>query len=133
LLASAAEESEDPSATNEAGEWLRGELQDGPRLVVDVRRAAKCSGVAWRTLERAKAALGVEARRQSAGGGQRGAGAWVWGMPGDRRSPATKAARDDQDRRGELEGSPADSDIDGQDRQTRESGGLGRSAPGDDA
>lgn len=84
LLEAAAEGNDDPTKTSEAGEWLRGELANGPRRSEDVKRAARAVGFSWRTVERAKGAIGAEPRRVNQGGA-RGAGVWVWRMPGDSR------------------------------------------------
>jgi hypothetical protein len=46
--------------------------------VADLRRAAEAHGISWRTMERAKKLLGVEARRISNAGTARGAGRWEW-------------------------------------------------------
>jgi hypothetical protein len=52
-------------------------LADGPLSAGNVKRAAATAGVAERTLQRARHALGVTARRQGFG---RGA-VYVWTMP----------------------------------------------------
>lgn len=81
LLSTAEDGPREPTAVDEAAEWLRGELVDGPRSVSDLRTAARDAGISWRTIERGKGALGVVARRRSEAG--RGAvGPWVWAMPG---------------------------------------------------
>lgn len=60
------------SPRDEACEWLKDALANGPMAQKEIRSRAKSDGVAWRTVERAKAALGVMSRKASMGGG------WVW-------------------------------------------------------
>lgn len=56
---------------DEAVEWLRDQLGNGPVTVKDLKKEAIAAGVAWRTLERAKVSAGVRARK-------RGMGGWIW-------------------------------------------------------
>lgn len=65
------------SELDDAREFLLAELGDGPRLVEEIKRAAREAGHADRTLRRAKSAEGVESRREGFGPG----GAWVWALP----------------------------------------------------
>lgn len=74
-----APDAEARTVRDEAADLLRAELAEGPRAVKDIRLAASDAGIAWRTIERAKAALGVEARRESVGAS--GAGRWMWRLP----------------------------------------------------
>jgi putative DNA primase/helicase len=69
---------DDRSAFEEAKDYLNGELAGGPVPVADLRRGAEANGLSWRTVERAKKLLGVEARRISSAGSPRGAGRWEW-------------------------------------------------------
>jgi hypothetical protein len=69
---------DDRSALEESKDYLLGELAGGPVPVADLRRGAEANGLSWRTVERAKKLLGVEARRISGGGSPRGAGRWEW-------------------------------------------------------
>lgn len=115
---------EDSSVTDDAAEWLRGELADGPRRVSEIKSAGQRSGLAWRTLERAKQALNLKAKRVN-DGGERGTGAWAWATPGDARP--FKTASDVQGRHGGLEDSLKISTEVVQDRQTPALGGLERS------
>ena len=66
---------DDRTAKAEATDWLRGTLADGPVLASDVKARARADGIAPRTLDRAKVALGVDA----APDGFRGP--WVWRLP----------------------------------------------------
>jgi len=65
-------------ALEEAKDYLLGELAGGPVPVADLRRGAEANGISWRTVERAKKLLGVEARRISSATGPRGSGRWEW-------------------------------------------------------
>jgi hypothetical protein len=69
---------EDRTVLEEAKDYLLGELAGGPVPVGDLRRGADANGISWRTVERAKKLLGVEARRVSTAGTPRGAGRWEW-------------------------------------------------------
>lgn len=101
-LLAAADGAHEPTAAEEATDWLRSELADGPRPTADLRSAATRAGLAWRTVERAKQALGVKARRVSEGG-RRGAGSWAWALPGDARTISDQDRQDDQHRQDGLE------------------------------
>jgi putative DNA primase/helicase len=57
--------------------WLRDVLADGPVPVIDLQAEADERGFGWRTVERAKAEVGVEAYRE---GGVAGEGRWVWAL-----------------------------------------------------
>jgi hypothetical protein len=69
---------DDRSALEQAKDYLLGELVGGPVPVADLQRGAVANGIAWRTVERAKKLLGVEARRLSSPDSPRGAGRWEW-------------------------------------------------------
>lgn len=60
----------------EAEDWLRAELGNGAMAAEEVRRRAKESGLAWRTVERAKSALSVKPYQTGKPHG------WWWAMPG---------------------------------------------------
>jgi putative DNA primase/helicase len=61
LAAAEAESSESKGAIGEAEDFLREQLAEGPILTTELQAAAKAHAIAWRTVERAKKALGVEA------------------------------------------------------------------------
>jgi len=62
----------------EAARFLKEILDvDGPTEVKEIQRAARDAAIAWRNIERAKAALGVDTRRKGFGRG----GAWEWYRP----------------------------------------------------
>ena len=69
---------EDRSALDQAKDYLYGELAFGPAPVTALRKGAEAHAISWRTVERAKKLLGVEARRVSSETAPRGAGHWEW-------------------------------------------------------
>ena len=79
-LLSAPTDHEERSAARGAQDFLREMLEDGAGAVGDVRKQANDAGISWRTVERAKAALGVQATREGEAG-KRGGGMWVWTLP----------------------------------------------------
>lgn len=62
-------------ALTEAVDFLRHELGNGAKPSSDVKRAAKAAGIAPRTLDRARAELGVIAAPDGFGG------PWTWALP----------------------------------------------------
>jgi hypothetical protein len=56
-------------------------VKDGPMLVEDIRKEARAAGVAWRTLEEAKADLGFKSEKGEF------SGKWKLGAPRPQRSP----------------------------------------------
>lgn len=56
--------------------WLQRLLADGPVAVTAIKQNAKAAGLSWRTVERAKEVVRVEAVRQGFGGN----GEWVWNL-----------------------------------------------------
>lgn len=79
-LLSAPTDHEERSTLANAQELLREVLADGPETVAELRKQANEAGISWRTVERAKAALGVQAMREGESG-KRGGGTWVWALP----------------------------------------------------
>lgn len=71
----------------EAADFLASLLTEGPVPVTSIKADATGAGYAWRTVERAKRDLGVEARKAGMKGG------WTWAIP----------AGAGEDRRGETE------------------------------
>ena len=61
-----------------AVDFLRSELENGPRPVKEVRAAAKDAGISDRTLDRAKSQLRVKSERVGEHG--RGGGHWEWSI-----------------------------------------------------
>jgi len=76
-----AEDSDARSARDEATEFLRDELAEGPMEAADVWKDAKEAGLAEATVKRAKAALGIITRRHGETG-RRGGGKFTWELPG---------------------------------------------------
>jgi hypothetical protein len=62
----------------DAEAWLSVLLAEGPMRVPMVQTTARKAGLAWRTVERAKCRLDVEATRM---GGVAGGGQWWWRLP----------------------------------------------------
>ncbi|MGH8570402.1 MAG: hypothetical protein ACREXU_20960 [Gammaproteobacteria bacterium] len=77
---------EDKSDLEVAKEFLRGLLANGPVPSKQIRADAAGACYAWRTIERAKKALGIESVKE---GGHLGGGAqrWVWRLP-ETKKPA---------------------------------------------
>ncbi|WP_323847024.1 AAA family ATPase [Microbulbifer magnicolonia] len=85
LLGDAEDES---SPRDEAATWLEELLWSGPVPVNQIKAEANGAGTSWRTVERAKAELGVIAERISDGKG--GRGFWQWRIPDN--TDSSKAA-----------------------------------------
>ena len=68
------------SAQDEAAEFLRVLLGDGPVEAKQAQREYREVGISERTIMRAKAALGVKSERHGQAG-QQGGGTWVWSLP----------------------------------------------------
>jgi len=79
---------DDRPALEQAKEFLLGELALGAVSVYDLKRGADANGIAWRTVERAKKLLGVEARRISSPSAPRGSGRWEWFLELQEQEPA---------------------------------------------
>lgn len=60
-------------------DWLKLALADGPRLVTDLQKEAADEGYSEKTIDRAKAALGIIAKQRKSKDGKR---AWWWLPPG---------------------------------------------------
>ncbi len=66
---------ERPSALSEAASFLHEMLSEGPRSAAQIFAEAEQRGVSEKTLRRAKAQLGIKARKGGLGQG------WAWEMP----------------------------------------------------
>ncbi len=75
------EQSLEPTARDDAKEFLTEALKDGPRPVKDILREAREAGVCEITLRRAAKSLGVTSRRVVPPGSSRGGGRWEWSLP----------------------------------------------------
>ncbi len=67
------------NALSDAETFLRNELGFGGRPASEIRAKAEAEGISTRTLARAKASLGISARKEGFGG----EGVWVWSLPQD--------------------------------------------------
>ena len=89
-LAAANRDARDRTATEEAADFLREILADGPVSQKDVEAQADAAGLSWAAVKRAKKSAGVKAERRGIEG-ERGAGRWFWSI-GD-PSPTIKGLR----------------------------------------
>jgi len=85
LLASGGNE-EERSSREEAKDFLREFLADGPRKSPDVFRAAKAQGIAAKTLRRAFRGMGSKPLKENFEGG------WIWALPAEDGQGAAKVA-----------------------------------------
>jgi putative DNA primase/helicase len=99
-------------AADEAEEFLRDELADGPLAAADLRARADAAGQAWRTVQRAADDLGVGRRRHGFGKGSE------WSLPSIRanghhsRQDPVLGADGANGATGHVDASPASSDPD---------------------
>ena len=70
-----ADDGADGGARDEACDWLRKELVDGPRPPKRLKAEATAAGISWRTIERAKSELGVKSEKTGFDG------EWRWHLP----------------------------------------------------
>ncbi|WP_374625074.1 AAA family ATPase [Pandoraea sp.] len=125
------------SARSEAVDFLRALLSSGPLSVKLIRSDATGAGYSWRTMERAKRELSVEARKVSMKEG------WVWALPAEVRHEETEerqtlyrgglrdAWRSSVDTGVSEEVSDAEFREDREDRHRTETGGLPENATSD--
>lgn len=73
------EDQEERTERDEAADFLRSLLEAGPTSVKVIKADSAGAGYAWRTIERAKRELGVEARKAGMKEG------WVWVLPAEVR------------------------------------------------
>lgn len=76
---------EERSLSDEAAEWLTDMLRSGARAAKELKQAATAEGFSWRTVERAKASLGIKASRAST----HPSSPWEWVLPEALRHPPT--------------------------------------------
>jgi hypothetical protein len=89
---------------NRAEAWLSSQLASGPKLVSVLKALARDAGHSWRTIERAKADLGIEASKD---GFQ---GPWRWSLDG--QSPPFPSSEANWRPLGDAEGGTAGQDED---------------------
>jgi hypothetical protein len=77
LLEVAEAREEERSATDEAVDWLREVLADGPVKAPEVQKQARQAGISDNALRRARERLGIKPVRR---GGFAGAGVWWWSI-----------------------------------------------------
>ncbi len=70
-----AENRRDTPAREEAKTWLADLLAEGPMSTTEIHEAAEAAGLAWRTIQRARTVLAVQAIRGE------GRNAWLWKLP----------------------------------------------------
>ncbi|MFZ6726950.1 AAA family ATPase [Undibacterium sp. MH2W] len=87
---------EDGSERKDAEQFLKDLLADGDKPTKVIKAESSDAGHAWRTIERAKRSLSVEAYRE--GGQGKGKGNWFWSMP--KVINTAKNHLDRQDRQG---------------------------------
>ena len=98
--------------TNEAVEWLRHYLTDGPRPAKEIKKDASKDNIASRTLDRAATELGVVKKPGGVGL------PWVWLLPNDDREYlAPSFAKESQSRQEKHHG---ETDEDGETETGRE-------------
>ena len=98
--------------TNEAVEWLRHYLTDGPRPAKEIKKDASKDNIASRTLDRAATELGVVKKPGGVGL------PWVWRLPNDEREYlAPSLAKESQSRQEKHHG---ETDEDGETETGRE-------------
>ena len=75
------EDIEERSERMEATDWLRDRLSAGPVSPKDIDKDSRAAGLAWRTVRRAKDALGVKPHKDGFDQG------WSWQLPEDGQRP----------------------------------------------
>lgn len=88
---------EEASALDDAVQFLRSELRDGPKPAKAIFREARDAGHSERTIKRAKAELQAESLKEKAG--------WVWALP----VKGAKGANSANDSKGQTLGPLEDS------------------------
>jgi putative DNA primase/helicase len=78
------------TATDDAAEWLREVLTDGPISASDIKRMARDAGHTSRIVQRARADIGVRTRGRRYGPGAQ----WVWCIDAIDAKPITLAPMD---------------------------------------
>ena len=79
------------SPRDDAAEWLQAMLGDSAQPVRMLKAEAAAAGLTWRTVERAKADLGVIADPVGKADGSRGVALWTWRLPIKTANPTAKS------------------------------------------
>jgi hypothetical protein len=112
-----------PKLEAAAGLLLR-MLGDGPRLRADLEAAAQEDGISWRTMEAAKATLGIQSGQWREPGQRRAGPSWWW-LPG--RAPEWAAEATDV-----RSATPRNTQVYGPDTESKTAGQAGFAASGND-
>lgn len=86
LLAEAETEDDEAEPASDVDAFVMGCLADGPRSAGAMKKDADGAGYAWRTVQRARQRLGIEAHKVGMTGG------WVWAMPSSAKAPRREGA-----------------------------------------
>jgi putative DNA primase/helicase len=104
---------DESSALDEAVQFLRSELRDGPKPAKAIFREARDAGHSERTIKRAKAGLQAESIKEKAG--------WVWALP----AKGAKEAKGANDSKAQTAGTVANVAKDASDSPLENLGPLG--------
>lgn len=86
------------SATDEAVDWLRDELDAGARPARDVQKSARAAGLSDKALRTARGRLGVKPMKSGFGGG------WTWALPAEDAQGARRCPHSENGHLGHVEG-----------------------------
>lgn len=75
ILGELEQDDEERTELDDSRDFLVGLLSEGPVPVKTIKVESNCAGLSWRTIERAKRTLDIEAKKISMHGG------WFWQMP----------------------------------------------------
>jgi hypothetical protein len=89
MLLAEPENADDRSATDDAVNWLSGELADGPAKAEDIERKAR-GRFSDKALRRARKRLGIKPKKQGFGGN----GYWEWSLPPKPPEPPKAPSQD---------------------------------------
>ncbi len=98
LLAEADSTGDEGGTAGDIKQFLTDLLSDGPMSVKAIKADIDGAGYSWRTVERAKKALGIEAVKEGGTIGGKGQ-QWVWRLPIDQKTAKTTEDRQDRQTR----------------------------------